>query len=93
MIYVSVVCRVTRVDNSDTQFGFTYRTLPHHVECGEESFHTEIDQCGRVEFTIRSHSRPQHPVVALGAPVARMIQRRTTKRYLQAMQELVGNGL
>jgi uncharacterized protein (UPF0548 family) len=88
-LWVTAACRIVYVVESDTQSGFAYGTLPHHVECGEELFLVEIDTDGRVRFTIRSFSAPGHPLVALGAPVARGLQRRATGGYLKAMKGLI----
>jgi len=38
-----------------------------------------------VTFTITAFSRPQALLTRLGGPVARMVQARTTRRYLEGL--------
>ncbi len=64
-----------------------------HAERGEELFLIEHTSEGMVRFTVRVLSRPGHFLISLGAPIARVVQRRVTTRYLQAMVGLVGYGL
>jgi uncharacterized protein (UPF0548 family) len=87
--YVSVSCRVVSVTQSKDQWGFTYGTLPHHVERGEELFLVALAPGGAVTFTVRAMSRPGHFLTKVGAPVAQRIQRKATDKYLQAMVDLV----
>jgi uncharacterized protein (UPF0548 family) len=87
--YVTVSCRVVSVTQSKDQWGFTYGTLPHHVERGEELFSVTMAPDGTVTFTVRAMSRPGHFLTRVGAPVAQIIQRRATDKYLQAMVDLV----
>lgn len=88
---VTIACRVVKIIKSDSQWGFAYGTLPHHVERGEELFVIEQDADGTVHFKVRAFSRPGHFMVKIGAPVARTVQRVITKRYLRAMKELMTN--
>lgn len=72
------------VDDEDVA-AFTYGTLPGHPECGEEHFCiTRHD--GRVQFTVAGFSRPESGLARLGSPVAAMVQRRITARYLRSLQ-------
>jgi len=87
--YVTVSCRVVSVTQSRDQWGFTYGTLPHHVERGEELFLVALAPDGAVTFTVRAMSRPGHFLTKVGAPVAQLIQRKATNKYLQAMVDLV----
>jgi len=87
--YVTVSCRVVSVTQSKDQWGFTYGTLPHHVERGEELFLVALAPDGAVTFTVRAMSRPGHFLTKVGAPVAQLIQRTATNKYLQAMVDLV----
>jgi uncharacterized protein (UPF0548 family) len=55
--------------------GFTYRTLAHHPELGEETFSVEKEVAtGRVRVALRSWSRPGMWLSRLFAPVLRRVQ-------------------
>ena len=64
------------------RFGFAYGTLPNHVECGEERFTIEQREDDSVWYDIYAFSRPQHPLVRLGFPIARKLQKRFSKESL-----------
>lgn len=69
--------------------GFAYGTLPDHVECGEERFLIEwspIDDS--VWYDILAFSRPRHPLVKLGSPVARRLQKRFARDSLATMKSI-----
>lgn len=82
-------CRVVAAIDEPLRFGFAYGTLPVHPEEGEELF-LLIRSDDVVRFEITSFSRPRHALARLGAPVARRVQVRMTRRYLGAMAEAVG---
>jgi uncharacterized protein (UPF0548 family) len=82
---------VWTVDESD-RFGFGYGTLPGHPECGEEAFVVNRHHDGRITFDITAVSKPRHPLVRLGAPVARIMQMRATRNYLAGMQRWMSGG-
>jgi uncharacterized protein (UPF0548 family) len=86
---VTIACRVVKIFDDENQWGFAYGTLPHHVEQGEELFLVERRSDGTVHFSVSAFSRPRHPLVKVGAPVARAVQRVITTRYLRAMKELM----
>ena len=67
------------------RFGFAYGTLPNHVECGEERFTIEQREDGSVWYDIYAFSHPQHPLVRLGFPVARKLQKRFVRDSLAVM--------
>ncbi len=69
------------------KFGFAYGTLPDHVECGEERFMIEWheDSDNAVWYDIYAFSRPQHPLVKLGRPIARRLQKRFARESLAVM--------
>lgn len=72
------------------KFGFAYGTLASHVERGEERFtiewHRDNDS---VWYDILAFSRPNKPLIKLGLPIARRLQRRFAKDSLKAMAEAV----
>jgi uncharacterized protein (UPF0548 family) len=87
-LWVLAACRISSVVDRPAEFGFTYSTLPGHPECGYESF-TVRRQPGRVRFDIEAVSRPGVPLVRLGAPVARLLQRRAATAYLDGLTRWV----
>lgn len=81
-------CRVVYVNDereSMRKFGFAYGTLPDHVECGEERFTIEWHEDDSVWYDIYAFSHPQHPLVKLGFPIARSLQKRFARESLAAM--------
>ena len=78
-------CRVVYVVDEPDQRGFAYGTLPGHPERGEESFIVSLDEDGTVRFDVTAFSRPARWFARLGGPVTGFIQRRVTRRYLEAV--------
>ena len=82
-------CRIIAVMNEDgpvKRFGFTYGTLPGHVESGEERFLIEwncSDNC--VWYDILAFSRPRHILAWLGYPWIRHLQKRFRQASAAAM--------
>jgi uncharacterized protein (UPF0548 family) len=57
--------------------GFSYGTLQHHVERGEERFSIEHDlKDDSVWYDILAFSLPQHPFARIAYPLSRAAQRR-----------------
>jgi uncharacterized protein (UPF0548 family) len=67
------------------RFGFAYGTLPNHVECGEERFTIEWQEDDSVWYDVYAFSHPQHPLVKLGFPITRRLQKRFARESLAAM--------
>jgi uncharacterized protein (UPF0548 family) len=67
------------------RFGFAYGTLTNHVECGEERFMIEWLEDDSVWYDIYAFSQPQHPLVKLGSPLARMLQKRFVRNSLDVI--------
>ena len=67
------------------RFGFAYGTLPDHVECGEERFVIELSEDESVWYDILAFSKPHHPLVRIGYPLARMLQKRFARESMQRM--------
>jgi len=74
--------RIVYTIDEARRFGFAYGTLPDHVECGEERFLVEWLPDDSVWYDILAFSRPQHPLVRLSAPLARMLQKRFARESL-----------
>lgn len=90
--FVTAAARIVYVVDEPNRYGFAYGTLPHHPVAGEEAFFVERDDRGRVSFVIEVFSRPRHPLARLGKPVSRLVQKRTTGKYLRGMLEATGGG-
>jgi len=70
--------------------GFVYRTLPDHAVRGEERFVVEWRRDDDVvAYELHARSRPAHPLVWLGYPLARRLQKRFARDSKQAMQRAV----
>jgi len=88
-------CRVVYMIDEQMQnrrSGFAYGTLPDHVERGEERFLIEwnpIDDS--VWYDILAFSQPRHPLVKLGSPVARMLQKRFAQDSKAVMKSVVSH--
>ncbi len=83
-------CRIVQVlepRGGVERFGFSYGTLPGHVERGEERFTIELDaRTGDVTYDILAFSRP-HPLWARAAtPFIRRLQRRFARDSISAMR-------
>src|SRR5687767_4410894 len=72
------------IDEPDRQ-GFAYGTLPGHPESGEEVFIVER-RAGSTFVEVRAFSRHGRWFTRLGAPVARLIQRRATRQYVESVR-------
>ncbi|HKO98664.1 MAG TPA: DUF1990 domain-containing protein [Pyrinomonadaceae bacterium] len=82
-------CRIVYLldhdENFKSRFGFAYGTLPAHAECGEERFTIEWQHDDSVWYDLYAFSRPQHPLVRLGYPYARRLQKRFARESLAAI--------
>jgi uncharacterized protein (UPF0548 family) len=83
--WAAAPCRVIYVVDEPNRFSLAYGTLPGHPEQGEAAMIVERDEVGGVVFRIVSFSRTVDPIARLGSPVTRLIQRRVTHRYVQAL--------
>jgi len=81
-------CRVVYLVDEVDRFGLAYGTLPGHPEQGEEAFLVERSGKSSARFTITAFSRPREPLARIGGPVSRMVQRRATMGYVDAMRKL-----
>jgi uncharacterized protein (UPF0548 family) len=85
-------CRVVYVvDEAEPirSFGFAYGTLPDHIERGEERFLIEWQRDDSVWYDILAFSQPRHPLLKLGSPIARVMQKRFARDSLVAMKAAV----
>ena len=84
-LQITAPCRVLRVIDEPDRAGFAYGTLPGHPESGIEEFLLTRTATGEVRLDIDAVSRPAAWYARLGAPVARLVQARLTRRYLRAV--------
>jgi uncharacterized protein (UPF0548 family) len=77
------------VTDDESRYGFAYGTLPGHPERGEEAFHVVRTGDGEVSFEVVAFSRPADRLARLGSPIARLIQTRVTRGYLDGVRSYV----
>ena len=76
--------------NTLEKFGFAYGTLDEHLERGEERFMIEWTRTDdRVYYDLLAFSRPNNPLVHLGYPFARMMQKRFASESKLAMKRAI----
>lgn len=90
-------CRIVYLVDEDgpvRRYGFAYGTLPEHAERGEERFLIEWNrQDNTVWYDLLAFSQPNQPLVKLGFPVARLLQKRFAHASKQAMARAVGTNV
>jgi uncharacterized protein (UPF0548 family) len=82
-------CRIARVIDEPSRWGFAYGTLPGHPEEGEEAFVVSISPDETVLFEIVAFSRPGDSLVRLLGPIGRGVQKGGTHGYLRALRRYV----
>jgi uncharacterized protein (UPF0548 family) len=88
-VHVIATCRVVWAVDEPDRVGFGYGTLPVHPASGEEAFVVTRDATGVVRVDVYAFSRPRHPLVRLGGPLARRQQARATAGYAAALDRHV----
>ena len=81
-----IPCRVVWGRTDGDERGFTYGTLPGHPESGEESFLVRLTPDGDVVYEIRVFFRLASPGARLAGPLALLLQRAATARYVSAIR-------
>lgn len=81
-----IVYVINESGSEKARFGFAYGTLPDHVERGEERFTVEWCADDSVWYDIYAFSRPKHPLVRAGFPIARVLQKRFVRDSLAVMK-------
>jgi uncharacterized protein (UPF0548 family) len=85
-----VLARIDSDDSQVRQWGFSYGTLQHHVERGEERFSVEHHHGDdSVWYDILAFSVPQHPLARLGYRASRAAQARFAADSKAAMLRAV----
>ncbi len=80
---VRIVGLEDRADDSSRHVSLTWATLKGHPERGIETFSATLGSEGVIELAIRARSRPGLLLVRLGAPLARRLQMRLSRRSLE----------
>ncbi len=88
-VMILAPCRVVAVVEEEDRRGFSYVTLPGHPERGIEHFLARRCEDGRVELTVQAFAGPGTPLVRIGWPAGRLLQRFYTRRYLAAARAAV----
>ena len=88
-VRVVAPCRIVYVTDEADRFGFAYGTLPGHTERGEEAFRVRRGADGVVTFDVVAFSLPADWMARIGSPVARAVQRRVAKGYLDGVRQYV----
>jgi len=79
-------CRVVYVVDEPNRRGFAYGSLPGHAVSGEEMFGVRYHPADEsVHAEVVAFSRPATWWSQIGAPVASVIQRMVTRRYLSVV--------
>lgn len=81
--------RVVAVEHTAQRFSFTLGTLPQHAVSGLERFSVYQDDAETVWYEITAVSRPQHPLVKLGAPVLRRVQEQFARDSVRSLRRFV----
>ena len=89
-IWISATCRIVEVVDSPDRYGFTYSTLPHHPEDGEESFVVTRQEDGTVDVTVTAVWRPATLANHLCPPLTRFLQNRAINHYLDGITSPTG---
>ncbi|MFN0029283.1 MAG: YndJ family transporter, partial [Acidimicrobiales bacterium] len=84
-LHVSGSCRIIDVIDRTNQYGFTYATLPHHPEDGEESFVVHRLADGTCRYTVTAVWRPSLLMTRVLPPLTGLVQRRAITRYLDGV--------
>ncbi len=82
---VRIVGLEDQADDASRRVSLTWATLKGHPERGIETFSAALDSEGVIQLAIRARSRPGPLLVRLGAPFARRLQIRISRRSLELL--------
>jgi len=82
-------CRIVAVVDEPSRGGFAYGTLPSHPATGEELFVATLEPNDDVRFDVVAFSNPHDLLTRAGAPIARRVQARAARKYLEGLREYV----
>lgn len=86
---VSATARVVEVFDEPNKFGFSYSTLPHHPEDGEESFIIHRHDDGTLEIVVTAMWRGAAVANHVLPPLTRFLQNRAIGQYLDGIAEFI----
>ena len=86
-ISVSATARIIEVVDEPDRYGFTYSTLPHHPEDGEESFIIERGPNDELEMVVTAMWRGAAVANHVIPPLTRFLQNKAIGRYLTGTAE------
>jgi uncharacterized protein (UPF0548 family) len=84
-----IPCRVVWAETEGDERGFAYGTLPGHPESGEECFLVRLTPEGDVVYEIQVFFRLASRAARLAGPLALLMQRIATDRYVAAIRRAV----
>ncbi|QNH96009.1 DUF1990 family protein [Corynebacterium anserum] len=79
-------CRILHLEKSTTRTVLVYGTLSGHIERGEEAFIIERQEDGSVTGRCLAFSQHAWWLAKAGAPIARWVQKRETRLYVDGMR-------
>lgn len=82
---LTAACRIVDVVDETDRFGFTYATLPHHPQIGEESFMVERLEGGGALFVVSATWRPKVLAARVAPAIGHRLQSRSVRRYLDGV--------
>lgn len=82
-------CVVIKVIDDADRASFTYRTLPGHLENGEETFLVSKDAEGSLIASVTADSTPGHPLLKAAGPISTASQTMMAKRYTSGLKKLL----
>lgn len=83
------VIEVIEVIDAESAAGFVYRTLPGHLESGEQMFLASLGSDGRLGVSITSDSVPGHPLLRAFAPMSVAAQKMMARRYAAGLKRML----
>ncbi|MCF2570936.1 DUF1990 family protein [Brevibacterium sp. UCMA 11754] len=82
-------CEVIEVIDAESAAGFVYRTLPGHLESGEQTYLVSLGSDGRLGVSITSESVPGHPLLRAFAPMSVAAQGMMARRYAAGLKRML----
>lgn len=89
----TVAVRIVVVERAARHFSFTLGTLPQHAVTGLERFSVTLADDGGVWYVLEAVSRPQHPLVKLGAPALRLVQARFAVDSVRSLRRFIARSV
>ena len=83
---IAAPCRITRVVDDKSRYGFAYGTLPGHPEKGEEAFIVSLQSNNEVILQLTAFSAPGTQLTRVAGPLGRGFQCLATEGYARAMR-------